>query len=400
MILDWHRNLSAGALDRDESPERVLVINSLGMSTSGSLVVHHNYCRALVLLRPKWRMIVLHRPDREDVPLPDLWPNLYHIRCPKDTIGLVGRRLWERRWLNRTCLSLGAHAYFAASGAYQPTVTIPQFVLVQDPSPYVFPPSSLIERVRAIALRRLWRQGVAKAACMGYASSYMRQLVIADAGRQEQFPHVIALNGVDESMLRTAGEPCPSFEDRQPVILSVSAYMPHKNFESIIRAFKMLHAESQFAHYRLRIVGRLAWEPYYRRIVQLIGDMGLESVVSAECDLANEDITSAYRTSRLFTLTSLCESFCIPAIESMAHGLPRVIGDCCALPEVVGEAGVLVPPESPQAIAEAWRTLMTDRQRYGQLQEQGRRRVGLFRWENTVKKWIDAIERIVPPAAR
>jgi len=94
-----------------------------------------------------------------------------------------------------------------------------------------------------------------------------------------------------------------------------------------------------------------------------------------------------YASAEVAVSPSLFEGFGFPAAEAMACGLPLVAARGGALPEVVGEAGVLVPPADPRALAGALTALLADPERRRCLGEAARRRVlTAFRWEDAARR--------------
>jgi alpha-1,3-rhamnosyl/mannosyltransferase len=95
-----------------------------------------------------------------------------------------------------------------------------------------------------------------------------------------------------------------------------------------------------------------------------------------------------------FCLPSLSEGFGLTALEAMACGAPVVASDRGALPEVVGEAGLLVAPEPP-AIEEALARVLTDSALADRLRAAGRERAATFTWERTAEGWLATLQRAV-----
>jgi glycosyltransferase involved in cell wall biosynthesis len=303
-----------------------------------------------------------------------------------------------------TCRRLQADLYFGPNGVYHSSLRLPQCLLVQDPTPYVIPPPDAVNRVRATLLRRSWGRGVVRAACMGYTSNYMRSLVRRSASGRCERRFLIAYNGINERMREIAQVPCLGRAERAPFILAVSGYMLHKNFETLIRALAILRQDPDFRNYSLRIIGHnirvsghvaKTSNEYISRLEREIREQGLNGAVSLEYDQPWSVLADAYRSASVFALTSLCESFGIPAIEAMAYGTPTVLGECCAVPEVGGDAALYVTPRDAPAVAAAWRRLLTEPELYARLQEAGRVRCLRFSWADTVSQWIGVFEELV-----
>ena len=101
------------------------------------------------------------------------------------------------------------------------------------------------------------------------------------------------------------------------------------------------------------------------------------------------------KNSRLLCLPPRTESFGVVYLEAMAYGLPIVATKVGGVPEVVGDAGILVPPENPAALVEAVIKVLTDRALADDLGSRGLSRVKLFDWELLIKKYERVYESVV-----
>jgi glycosyltransferase involved in cell wall biosynthesis len=208
--------------------------------------------------------------------------------------------------------------------------------------------------------------------------------------------HFIAANGLSDEILAIAQQSAAGPKEREPCILAVSVFGFYKNFETLIRALAILRRDARFAHFRLHLMGRnVNSSAYIQRMRDLARDTAQAEAVRFSIDRPWEEIDAAYRSASLFSLTSHCESFGIPALEAMAYGLPAVLGACCAISEVAGDAAMLVPPDDADAVAAAWRRLLTDEDEYRRMQAAGRARCRQFTWRSTVEVWVDVMEELL-----
>lgn len=105
--------------------------------------------------------------------------------------------------------------------------------------------------------------------------------------------------------------------------------------------------------------------------------------------LGKDELRRYYDEARLLVLPSLTEGFGLPALEAMTVGVPVVVSRRGALPEVVGDAGLVVEP-TPEAIADALERLVTDEGLAHTLAERGRRRAGDFSWTSSAERLVGA----------
>ena len=110
--------------------------------------------------------------------------------------------------------------------------------------------------------------------------------------------------------------------------------------------------------------------------------------------ISKEDLPAIISGAKLLTLPALYEGFGIPALEAMASGVPTVVSNLSSLPEVVGDAGVLVDPTSVDSIAGGLLKVLTDSNLREQMIVKGLERAKMFTWENTAKKTLEVIESL------
>jgi glycosyltransferase involved in cell wall biosynthesis len=110
--------------------------------------------------------------------------------------------------------------------------------------------------------------------------------------------------------------------------------------------------------------------------------------------LADADLATLMRGAAAFCLPSLMEGFGLTPLEAMACGAPVVTSDRGSLPEVVGDAGLVVSPTAA-AIADALATVLSDTALAASLRERGIARAQRFTWRHAVEGWHDAILSVV-----
>src|SRR5439155_16990985 len=102
--------------------------------------------------------------------------------------------------------------------------------------------------------------------------------------------------------------------------------------------------------------------------------------------LPEETLAVMYRLAGVFVFPSLYEGFGLPPLEAMASGTPVVTSNISSLPEVAGDAAVLVDPHFPQAIADGIHTVLTDESVRRTLRQKGLARAAQFSWEESVRR--------------
>jgi len=192
---------------------------------------------------------------------------------------------------------------------------------------------------------------------------------------------VISLLGVAPSKVRVVhhgrrGLDYPAVE-RQKIILNVGAIQKRKNiarlveaFETVDRSWKLVLAGSS-GYGGDEILARIRGSPARERIF-------VPGYVSPE------DLAAWYAKSAIFAFPSLDEGFGMPVLEAMAAGTPVVTSNRSALPEVVGDAALLVDPEDAEALGQALRDLTQKDDLRDELSHRGVERARLFTWEKAV----------------
>jgi glycosyltransferase involved in cell wall biosynthesis len=123
---------------------------------------------------------------------------------------------------------------------------------------------------------------------------------------------------------------------------------------------------------------------------KLISNLGVRDYVKFIDEIDTAELINQYRLASVAVIPSIYEGFGLPAAEAMACGAPVVSTTAGALPEVVGDAGILVPPADTKALAEAISALVVSPNKRKHLSEMGRKRiVHMFNWQNTAKATAD-----------
>ena len=129
---------------------------------------------------------------------------------------------------------------------------------------------------------------------------------------------------------------------------------------------------------------------------KLVEKLDLDGMVHFTGRLTREQLAQHYSAARIAVVPSLYEGFGLPAAEAMACGTPVIATTGGALPEVVGDAGVLVPPADADALAAAIRQLLSDQQAQQRMSEAGKKRVReQFNWEQAAKKTLEVYREVL-----
>jgi glycosyltransferase involved in cell wall biosynthesis len=169
------------------------------------------------------------------------------------------------------------------------------------------------------------------------------------------------------------------FENR--ILVINSGDTPLKGLKFLLEAVAGLRRERDV---ELVIVGEPMKDGYTEGLIE---ELKLGDCVTYAGKVDTSELVRHYSEASMLVVPSVYEGFGLPAAEAMACGTPVVSTTAGALPEVVGDAGILVPPKDTRAIVQAVRTLLDDKNKCRQLGARGRERVlKLFNWDNTAKQ--------------
>ena len=143
------------------------------------------------------------------------------------------------------------------------------------------------------------------------------------------------------------------FQLHEPFVLYVGNVKPHKNLERLIQAIHHLH-ENGYDALKLLVIGSDISK--YAELRRAIHTYNLHRYVRFLGFVPDQTLHALYRLASVFAFPSLYEGFGLPPLEAMACGAPVVTSNTSSLPEVVGDAAILVDPTDSRAIAKAWRT--------------------------------------------
>ncbi len=169
-----------------------------------------------------------------------------------------------------------------------------------------------------------------------------------------------------------------------PFILFVGGADPRKNHQAAVRAFAARADELKGR--QLVLVGDSVHR--FGNMARTIAQCGLEGRVICPGRLPIDDIARLYSHADLFVFPSLYEGFGMPVIEAMACGAPVVTSNRTALPEVAGEAALLVNPESDEELAEAMVRVLRDASLRGALRKKGFERARQFTWARAAQQTL------------
>ncbi len=176
-------------------------------------------------------------------------------------------------------------------------------------------------------------------------------------------------------------------------ILSVGSLQPRKNLVRLIRAYVNLRRRDEDFDHQLVLVGKKGW--LYQDIFRAAQQSPFGADIIFTGYVPEEDLPALYSGATVFVYPSIFEGFGLPVLEAMACGTPVITSHSSSLPEVVGEAALLVDPYDERAIEESLRRVIWNAELQRELSERGRRRAQQFSWKRTAELTLRAYEDVV-----
>jgi glycosyltransferase involved in cell wall biosynthesis len=289
--------------------------------------------------------------------------------------GHVIRLLWLqgalRLWLSKT----GAQGLLNTVPEGVLRSPVPQVTVVHDLLPLRFPP----EYPRQQYYFRFLVPRILKDSRLVVADSeHTRSDILEHYGVPAGKVKVI-YPGYDSSAFFCSEPNSPPRHRQDPYILYVGNLLPHKNLPRLLDAFALLRRRRP-----CRLIIRGEGRPAYARLLrERLESLGLRDAVTFAGYAGEDGLRQLYSNAACLVLPSLGEGFGLPVLEAMACGTPVITASASSLPEVAGDAALMVDPYDALGLADAMYRTLTDSGLREDLRERGLRRVSAFTWRRT-----------------
>jgi glycosyltransferase involved in cell wall biosynthesis len=292
--------------------------------------------------------------------------------------------------------------FFPAVYSFFPVPSdIPALVTVHDVIAETHP-DQIFASMRS---RWLWNQKVRAALRasrrLATVSEDARRRIAQTFGRNHDGIAVVG-EGVNERFQRQGASEQAAVRERfgiaadEAILLYVGGISPHKNLTALIRSLRRL-ADRGVTGWRLVMTGEVKLDSFYsahKEVRSEIRRCGLEERAIFTGYIDDQALASLYSAARMLILPSLDEGFGLPAAEAMACGAPVAASDRGALPEVVGDAGLLFDPSDESAMAAAIERLLTDDVLHAACSRIGVERAHRHRWSTVADRVFSELDRI------
>jgi glycosyltransferase involved in cell wall biosynthesis len=183
-------------------------------------------------------------------------------------------------------------------------------------------------------------------------------------------------------------EVCTHYGVQLPYLLFVGTLQPRKNLKVLLEAFSALVSHDAATH--LALVGRKGWlyEPLFAQVRQL----GLEHRVHFTGYVPQADLPAVISGAHAFVLPSLYEGFGLPVLEALACGTPVICSNVSSLPEVAGDAAILIDPHDTAQLTQAMQRVLENAELRREMALKGLRQARRFSWERCARETLTLIE--------
>jgi glycosyltransferase involved in cell wall biosynthesis len=229
-------------------------------------------------------------------------------------------------------------------------------------------------------------------------------IAVSEATRKD----VVKLLGVPEEKITVVHEavntiyrPLPKEEARQHVkmrynldrdyILFVSTIEPRKNLPGLLQAYRRLRDDYKREE-PLVLVGGKGW--LWQEVYQTIDELSLEPYIAFLGHVPSEDLLHLYNAARLFVHPSFYEGFGLSPLEAMTCGTPAIVSNAASLPEVVGDAALLIDPHDIAGLTVAMWRVLTEEELRQELISKSLKRASKFSWDQAARETLAVYRRV------
>ncbi len=266
-------------------------------------------------------------------------------------------------------------------------------VVIHDVAPF-FAPQWYTNSAASQITRRL-KEALGKTNRIIAISNNTKKDLIKFMGLHEEIISVIH-GAVDETFYKVDdGKVITDIKKRYKIdgkfILFVGTLEPRKNLNLLITAYMKLRQKNAIEH-RLVIVGKKGWT--YKEIFEAVERLGISGDVIFTGYVPDEELVLFYNAADLFVYPSFYEGFGLPPLEAMSCGTPVITSNTSSLPEVVGDAGIMIDPHDVEGLASAMEKVLHDEALRERMSKDGIDRAKLFSREKMAMSTLKVLEDV------
>lgn len=326
--------------------------------------------------------LILHNEHQfillADAPLPTEWRRV-NVTAKICSAPAWLWQLWAVGYLE---FRRPVEVYFSPTSLIVPALVrhIPVVTAIMDFVSFLFP---IRHNAKTVILEKLW---------MRPALQHSREIIaISECTKQDAIklfnikPENITVTYLAAGLLTGRGRPYALPPGK--LILAVGTLEPRKNIERLIAAFNRL--KPNIPESKLILMGRWGWQN--KSIRRAIEESPFKSDIVVISDVEADQKAAVYREAAVLAFPSLYEGFGLPLLEAMTLGVPVVAARTSSIPEVVGDAALLVDPLSVDELTAALSQILQNPAVAEELKHKGQQRAQLFTWDKTATRTLQVL---------
>jgi len=321
---------------------------------------------------------------------------------PLDNRSRVRRLLYEHLRFGQRLAADGVEVLFAPGNALPLRVPCASVLGVQSMHSFLVPQE--MSRFRVAYFRHMVPRSARRADRVLCVSEDLKRTLLRETPGLDEANVRVVYEGAPEDArpvedAQAVARACAQFDVRPGrFVLFVSSLNPFKRPERAVEAVARIRSEHG-EEWPVVLAGRASPE-HTGRVITAARACGAEDLTRIAGTVGRADLAALYTAARAMVYPSIVETFGLPPLEAMACGCPVVAADRTSIPEIVGDAAVLVDPDDVDGFArELHRTLHDETLRAG-LIERGRERCRRFRWSDAAAGTLDLLEEAAAARGR
>lgn len=310
---------------------------------------------------------------------PELVARVHTVVCPMSGRVKPLRIAAEATWLAVEARRRGVDLVHHAAGTIPLLRTKPSIVTIHDLQPLLLPGN--FSRIKQRYLR--WRQAPSahKARVVVTITEYTRRTIVEQLGVDRENIELVPPGYTAAMAEPPKGDPAEQYGITGPFFLYPAITYAHKNHLTLIEAFAGVMEQRPDA----LLVLTHRPDSMEAAVDERIEALGVRDGIRRLGHIDRGDLNWLYRNAAALTFPSRFEGFGLPVLEAMGHGCPVIAANATALPEVVGESGMLLDPNEPAEWTAAMLELLGDPARRAWLSEAAIARTAEFRWSSSAR---------------
>lgn len=370
---------------------RIAIEIGWGHKAGGARRVTINTLLEMVRLQPDHQYVVFSNCRHAQLNNTMIVQNT--LKCPP----LIPQAVWDQFLFPHLAVPMATNKFKADAIHYTNNIVsywgkTPAVVTIHDMTPFILPETFI--HWHGVYLRSCFRFAVNKAAKIITVSENSKADICRILKVNEEkivvIPNAAMLENTDDDAGTINLQ--EKFGITRPFLLYVGAVHPRKNVGRLIEAYAQLKTSKGIPH-QLVIAGALRWQADKSIQTEALKKVKDDIVFTGRVN--DNELISLYQNCDLFVYPSLYEGFGLPVLEAMSQGAPVVTSNVSSLPEVAGDAAILINPEDTNDLAQGIWNILSNQELADQLREKGKKQANQFSWEYTAKKVLEVLESVV-----